>query len=590
MASTPKSIDHYTDRWLSGDPVYLTEMDRCLPATSLARDADHGKWRVLEYHSDQLSGKLIVAGGETEAPPVRLPLGVRGWHAVSIGAWRLKDWNLHGMSAQLLVRLSGEETFSIVRLPTKPPPTEPVAGWHNWIGGEELSECFWKIVDLSDRDLELGQPSWIETGRQGAQITRCHAANAAYVKLVPLTGAEVRSFEADATRATVPLYAHNDVSMAHSNTPEELRRHIEPFADTDFTRIYWEGAMGDLSYYFQTRNRTPEAPGREEFFNAFGRGEAASWRRWRALGADPLKVAADATRARGLEFHVCHRLGGFHLAPVHDYWNHGDPLYKRHPEWHGRDRAGNATPRLSFAFPEVRQHVIDTYREMVPYGIDGVCLLYNRRHPLVEYEQPLIDGFREQHGSDPRQLDADDPTWLRYRAGVLTTFTRELQEALQLPITAVVMSSEQENLANGLDLRAWVEAGLVDTLVPYSDHPEWNSTAPAWQDPTKLAPFADLTNGTSCNLAPCFHPPQMSAAEFRRTAAGLVGNGADAFFCWWGDTGSMANYGSPWNAARRLGHIDEVQTWTDNGSPSLEAPVIPLRTLGGWDCAYVTPA
>jgi hypothetical protein len=175
---------------------------------------------------------------------------------VSIGAWRWKDWYLHDIPAQLLVRLSGEETFSILRLPTRPPPADLVAGWHNWTGGEELSECFWKIVDLTDRDLELGQPSWIETSHDGSQITRCSAANAAYVKLVPLTDAEVRSFEADATRATVPLYAHNDVSMTQSNTPEELHRHIEPFGDSDFSRMYWEGAMGDLSYYFQTRNGT----------------------------------------------------------------------------------------------------------------------------------------------------------------------------------------------------------------------------------------------------------------------------------------------------------------------------------------------
>jgi len=575
-------MDHYADHWLSNKPIYLTDMDRCVPGSSLAPDAAHRKWRVFDYQSDPLSGRLIIAGGETEAPPVRFPLGVlRGWHAVSIGAWRLKDWYLHDMPPQLLVRLSGEETFSILRLPTRPAPSDLVNGWHDWTGGEELSECFWKIVDLSNRDLELGQPSWIETGRDGSQITRCAATNAAYVKLVPLTDAEVSAHRADSGQASVPLYAHNDVMMTRSKTPEELCRHLEPFGDSDFTRIYWEGAMGDLSYYFQTRNRTPEAPGREDFFNAFGREEAVSWQRWRAMGIDPLQVVAEATRARGLEFHVCHRFGGFRLAPVHDYWDHGDSLYKLHPEWHGRDRAGNATPRLSFAFPEVRQHVIDTYREMVPYGIDGICLLYNRRHPLVEYEQPLIDGFREQHGSDPRQLEPDDPTWLRYRAGVLTAFTRELHDALGVPITAIVMSNEQENLANGLDPRGWVEAGLIDTLVPYSDLPEWNHTAFSWQDPVKLTPYAELTAGTSCNLAPCFHTPQMTAADYRRTAAGLDAHGADAFFFWWGDTGSMANYGGQWNAARRLGHVDEIRAWMESGSPSLDPPVTPIHRLGG---------
>ena len=60
------------------------------------------------YRSAPLSGTAIVAGQETEAPPVRLAVNAHGWHAISIGAWRLKPWyfGLHddGGPAQLLVR------------------------------------------------------------------------------------------------------------------------------------------------------------------------------------------------------------------------------------------------------------------------------------------------------------------------------------------------------------------------------------------------------------------------------------------------------------------------------------------------------
>lgn len=581
--------DQYADRWLSQKPVYLTDLSRCRPESALSGDSAHRKWRVIDYRCDKIAGNAIVAGEETEAPSVRFPLNVSGWYAVSIGAWRLKEWYLHGGSSELLIRLSGEKTFTILHLPTRSPPSDPVSGWPDWTGGEELSECFWKIVDLSGCDLELAQSSWLETGQDGNQIRRCATANVAYVKLVPLTDAEARA-RADDSEPPLPLYAHNDVTLSRSTSPEELRRHLEPFGESDFTRIYWEGAMGDLSQYFSTRNRTPEAFGREDFFNASGRDEAVSWRSWRARGEDPLQVAADACHAQGLEFHVCHRLGGFRLPPVHDYWDHGDSLYKRHPEWHGRDRDGNPTPRLSFAFPEVRRHVIETFREMVPYGIDGICLLFNRRHPLVEYEQPAVDGHKKQYGSDARKLVADDPTWLSYRAGVLTAFIQEVREDLGLPITAIVMSNENENLAHGLDPKSWVADGIVETLVPYTDLPEWNHSALSWQQPATLLPFSELTGSTPCTLAPCFHTPAMSAAEYRHTAAGLAAHGADAFFFWWADVMSMANYGPQWSAARRLGHIDEIQTWKERGTPSLEAPVTPIRIFGGWDSKYVTPA
>jgi len=585
------NIDRYADRWLTNRARYLTGMDRCKPASALASGATHRKWRVMPYESEQLSGSLIVAGNETEAPPVRFPPGVRGWHAVSIGAWRLKDWYLHGGQSELLIRLDGDPTFSILGLPTRPPPPDPVEGWHDWTGGEELSECYWRTLDLTDRELEFGQASWIETDRDGAEIRRCALANVAYVKLVRLTDAEVDVFKQDrATPPPIPLFGHNDVMMTRTNTPEELRRHLEPFGDSDFTRIYWEGAMGDLASYFRTRNRTPEAPGREDFLHSFAREEAACWRRWRMSGDDPLQVASEATRELGLEFHVCHRLGGFRLPPIHDSWNHGDSFYNQHPEWHGRDREGRRTPRLSFAFPEVRDHVIETFREMAAYGIDGVCLLHNRRHPLVEYEQPVVDGFRDQHGEDPRNLAPDDPVWLAYRAGVLTAFTRELCEALDTPITAIVMSDKTENLANGLDPEGWVKAGLVDTIVPYTDLPEWNHTARAWQRADSLVQYAKMTEGTACTLAPCFQPAGLTAEEYRQTADRLAGQGADAFFFWWADVGSMAHYGTQWNAVRRLGHQDEISAWKGAGEPVLDASIVRLDSLGGWGSDYVTPA
>ena len=202
----------------------------------------------------------------------------------------------------------------------------------------------------------------------------------------------------------------------------------------------------------------------------------------------------------------------------------------------------------------------------------------------------LINGFLEQHGKDPHDLAEDDPTWLHYRAGVLTGFMRELRDALSLPITAIVMSNEQENLAQALDPAGWIAAGVVDTLVPYTDLPEWNHSAFSWQNPEALRPYVELTKGSSCELAPCFHTPAMKAEDYRNTAAGVGDNGADAFFFWWGDTGSMAHYGPEWSAGRRLGHLKEIEAWKAAGSPSLDEPVYPIQSLNGWDSKYVTPA
>ncbi len=61
-----ETIDRIGDGWLSGQPNYRTDLDRCTPA-------------------DALSGVMLLAGPETAAPTITYLLGVRGLHAVSIG-------------------------------------------------------------------------------------------------------------------------------------------------------------------------------------------------------------------------------------------------------------------------------------------------------------------------------------------------------------------------------------------------------------------------------------------------------------------------------------------------------------------------
>ena len=144
-------------------------------------------------------------------------------------------------------------------------------------------------------------------------------------------------------------------------------------------------------------------------------------------------------------------------------------------------------------------------------------MLYNRRMPLVEYEPPIVEGFKQQFSEDPHELDAHDPRWLSYRAGVLTEFMREVRNAMdqegraqgrskRIEISAIVGATEGENLSNGMDLRTWINEGLVDTLIPYTSGPNYDSSVTAWTDPKQLEYSVNLVRGTSCVLAPNIMP------------------------------------------------------------------------------------
>ena len=76
---TGTTIDFFGDRWLSGSPTYHTDLDRCQPSSALYPGARARHWRMHTYETDSLSGVMLRADTETDAPEVTYPLGVAGW-------------------------------------------------------------------------------------------------------------------------------------------------------------------------------------------------------------------------------------------------------------------------------------------------------------------------------------------------------------------------------------------------------------------------------------------------------------------------------------------------------------------------------
>ena len=499
---------------------------------------------------------------------------------------------------EVMVRLSGEDTFAVLTLPEA---SGPSPGGHD----PGIRELFWRIADLAGHDLVLGQQQWRAARADGPGAFECSNAAVAYIKLVPLTDAEVNEYKADQDRAdTRRVFVHNDshgvMTTARPTTAEEIRRHVESYRDCDIGRVYWESGMGDLLHYFSKIGRIPSYDGLEDYVTPNYRYGTESWRAFRDQGIDPFQVALDHAHKLGIEFHASYRVAGFHFPPQHDHFNYRSSFYDHHPEWRGVDRNGNVTPRLSYAYPGVRRFVVLLLREMAGFDIDGVCLLYNRRPPLVEYEPPVVDGFKAEYGEDPRKLDESDPRWLAYKARILTEFHREVRHAMdgdaerrgrrKIEVSAVVMSSEQENLHNAMDLRTWVDEGLVDTIIPYTSEPGLDSRLDSWTDPRDAEFFVSLTKGASCKLAVGLMPRHLTAEEYWRRAAALYEVGVDSFFAWDSDFHqARSDNSNSWNGLRRLGHRDEIEAWVRAGESDLTTPVTPLSKLGDWDLSYQTP-
>jgi len=567
------SVAHCSEQQ-NAKPIYLSDLTNCDPPSALSPRAKRGVWRAIDYATDTFSGVMLVATEESDAPDVTYPVKRDGWHEVYVGIYR-KPFEER---KQVAVKLTDDPAFTeLSGLPGEKDHRE------NWI-----DEIFWKAADLTGRGITLSQIT-LPTPRH---------AWVAYIKLVPLSDRRVAEIEADRRRKdTKRLFVHTDAHFSNVNgSKQELLKYLVPLRNTDVARVYWEAGGGDRVLYFSKLAQDFSAPLRNSggadsvfFPRKIDREWAETWAAYHRNRVDPLRVAAEFAHKIGVELHASYRTAGFVYPPPHD------DLYgafaREHPELFCVDRDGTKLARVSYAFPETRQYVISLFREMAEYPIDGVCVLYNRRPPLVAYEAPLVEGFKSRFGLDPRQLDPHDERWLRFRFEVLTQFMRELRaemdavgtkqkRAKRLAISAVVFR-EEENLLHGMDLKTWIKDGLVDTIIPYSSSVRLNSYESAWEKPEDIAYFVSLVKGTECRLAPNLMPRELTAKQYRQKADFLYRSGVERFFFWDG-IGRVRK-------AARLGHQQEITDWIEAGKPPIVPSATRLRKLGKWDLSTETP-
>ena len=150
-----------------------------------------------------------------------------------------------------------------------------------------------------------------------------------------------------------------------------------------------------------------------------------------ASGVDPVASVIRMCHSIGLECHLSIRPQGFALEPPFDAF-FKSPFYRANPGLRCVDRDGRRIARLSFAYPEVREHLFAIVDELVSYQPDGINLIYCRGIPCVLYEEPFLREFRSRHGQDPRKLPEDHADVLALRADIMGNFMQELRRRTQV--------------------------------------------------------------------------------------------------------------------------------------------------------------
>jgi len=538
----------------------ISDLSKATPSEALSQRPQAEHWRVINYACEGLEGKLLYSGPETNPPDVTLHLGLQGWHRVTVGLWG-------GTFMHLAVRLklSGDQCFrELVR--ERP-------------SNETIEEVFFTCADLTGQDLILGSPL------PGSGVS----TTLAYVRCEPLSAQQINEIEADRQRTDcrrIIAYNDGDGALFFRDSEEEIWELIEPYRHSDVESIFW-GLLGETTS-FPAKHGRMYGEGLDDFPTRGRRLQAQNVRALNAKGINPIVTAMEYAHAIGLQFHIYQRMGADTVHPPYDGTFCANDFYQAHPEWSCVSREGIPIPRLSYAYPQVRRHKIDLLAEVAAYGADGVNLCFLRGPVFVAYEAPLVDGFRQEFGQDPRELDEWDERWLRYRCRAMTEFVRELRQELdaigrklgkRLAISAGTFPTAQGNLYYGLDPETWIAEGLVDRLTPRGQS--------HGMGPVDLKYYAQLTQDTSCSFWP--HLPMrkegcLTAAQCRHKAQEYCEAGADGLSIW-----DMPHDLSALSSAlRRLGHIDELESREQQVDKPEEPVVKELHQLGGLDLRVKT--
>ena len=495
----------------ASDCVLISHLGRCVESGPVSPVPIPGHWHKVQYEAEGVSGMMLGCGEATFPGPVRLRLGVDGFHRVWLGIYAYA-------TADIRVRLTSDlccTRFSAPRYGVIEPPV--------------IHEILWKDCDLTGQDLFL----------EGACDRGAKAGALAFVRLDPVAALPEPTACPDVWKG---LCISNDgcgVFRANPHhRPEDILEDLETIPDSSCMRslLWGNGNADSCNYPTKVGNPLFLEKARDPHVAHDGTISWPNASRWQKPGWDSLRVVRDYARERAWELHVYIRMEAFAGAYPHDglVWSE---FFHAHPEWWCLDRQGHQVNRLSYAYPEVQDHMLDLISEILSYDPDGVCLCLTRGIPVVLYEPIMVEQFTKRHGIDPRTLDELDPRWLEFQAAVFTPFIRRAKERMgpKQRLSVMIPGNEADCRRWGLNVAAWVREGIVDDLYPVGQKFNPANTHFDAPEALDLEYFQELEGRERIRLIPCLYTWSLyhdDPVGFRRLVRSFLDKGADQYCVW----------------------------------------------------------
>ena len=554
--------------------VFYTYLDEHFePREHLSPYSLKNKWRVVPVGTAEYTSNMLSSlGGHPE--DITLSPNLEGWYKIYLHA--------PGQSV-LHLKLSSDPAFWVACATTRE--------------GYLMEEFLWRCADMTGESLTLTRK---------LDASNYHSLISA-IRFVPMSEDELAEYLREEARTdTKRIYAtddmHNRLYFTHPRTLDDWRSVAFNYMHSDVEWLSIEQIRNFVSCRLPTNDTAnfcfPRAGDRnvQEQYPLFDYDEV-------------LKTVVDQGHRQGLKMSVSLRMGAWGLTYPFDQYYFDCDFMQENPQWRTYDRNGDEIAAMSYAYPEVRQFMVNELVHMARSGCDAVTLIWHRGIPYVLFEKPVAERFFELYGEYPYELPLDDPRLNALHCEIMTSLMREIRTALdaefgkgKIGLHVRTLYSPYDTKYVGLDVEQWAREGLIDAVISYPVRFHEMLPDEVWKDEAhtrinleKYTKFVRTKGGATihpgdCELLPPIKnsrgelcgpdgqkehvaewmalekqygvkvyieimPRQLPNEEFKRRALDLYNCGAERIALW--DTCCRAEPRAMWVAAGRLGHKDE---------------------------------
>lgn len=532
------------------------------------------RWIALPYENNEFSGVFLSSLGGGKPKDITFSPRLTGWYKIF-----LVFPNFARLTVYL--KLSSDEAFEKVQNQST----------------LRMEEVLWRCADMTEETITL-------TKRYSALSDEIAAL--AGIRFVPMTKEEVNDWKRENARTdTKNLYVGNDMhNVFYRNNMNEIDDWLQTVMPYKGTDVEW---FAPEEIRMITGGQTPVPSSEFAFFREGDRNVHVQLQRFNY--DDILKTIVSKAHKIGIKVAVSLRMGAWGIEFPYTQAYFDSPFFLNNPQWRCVDRNGDEVSTLSYAYPEVRQYLIDMLVNSARSGCDAISLIGHRGLPLVLFEKPVCDRFFELYGEEPNELPLDEPRLNRLHCDIMTGFIRELRTALdrefgknkvEIHLRSQYSPVDSKNV--GFDVEQLIKEGLITAIVSYPHRCYELLPDDIWKDEMKTRidldryshytrikemmyykeEFDDLppyqnSRGELCGPASKeariaewqkyeeaygtkiyyeIFPRVMPNSDFKRRALELYEAGAKRIALW--DTSERTPVLAMWNLVKKLGHRDDL--------------------------------